>query len=179
MLPLVLLYWICSLVGEKDESFSSFSQLISLLPGKIGAYLRSGFYSLTMEQCASDVHISFATIFAQTSTNIGKGTYIGPQGNIGSSNIGQNCLLGSGVHVLSGNKQHFIDDLNSPIKEQGGKLEKIRIGDNTWIGNNALIMANVGDNCVIAAGAVVTKDVLNNQIVAGNPAAIIRSRDTR
>lgn len=56
---------------------------------------------------------------------------------------------------------------------------KIKIGNNVYIGNNALIMAGVtiGDNVIIAAGSVVTKSVENNSIVGGNPAKILGNID--
>jgi len=52
---------------------------------------------------------------------------------------------------------------------------KIKIGDNVYIGNCALIMPGVtiGNNVIVAAGAVVTKSVPENSIVGGNPARII------
>lgn len=52
---------------------------------------------------------------------------------------------------------------------------KINIGNNVYIGNNALIMPGVtiGDNVIVAAGSVVTKSVPNNSIVGGNPARIL------
>lgn len=56
---------------------------------------------------------------------------------------------------------------------------KIEIGNNIWIGANALILPNVkkiGDGAVIGAGAVVTKDVDPYAIVVGNPARKIRDR---
>jgi acetyltransferase-like isoleucine patch superfamily enzyme len=56
------------------------------------------------------------------------------------------------------------------------KTKPVRIGDNVWIGMNAIILKGVtiGDNSVIGAGAVVTKDVPANVVVAGNPAQIIK-----
>jgi acetyltransferase-like isoleucine patch superfamily enzyme len=50
------------------------------------------------------------------------------------------------------------------------------IGDNVWIGANAIILKGVfiGSGSVVAAGSVVTKDVPENCIVAGNPAKIIK-----
>jgi len=52
---------------------------------------------------------------------------------------------------------------------------KIKIKDNVYIGNNALIMAGVtiGSNVIVAAGAVVTKSVPDNSVVGGNPARVI------
>jgi acetyltransferase-like isoleucine patch superfamily enzyme len=85
-------------------------------------------------------------------------------------------LLGSGVHILSGKQQHNFSDLQTPIRDQGGTFTPITIGEDTWIGNGAIVMANVGKKCVIAAGAVVTKDIPDFSIVGGNPATIIKMR---
>ena len=48
----------------------------------------------------------------------------------------------------------------------------MKIGNNVWIGMNAIVLKGVtiGENSIIAAGAVVTKDVPPNTVVAGNPA---------
>ncbi|RLC06874.1 MAG: acyltransferase, partial [Deltaproteobacteria bacterium] len=80
------------------------------------------------------------------------------------------------VHIMSGKRQHHFDDPDVPIQEQGGIFEKVSIGEDTWIGNNALIMANVGKKCVIGAGSVVSKDIGDFSIVTGNPAKVIRKR---
>ncbi len=176
MMPFIALYFLFSFVGNKNDCFASFSQFISIFPGKLGVYLRSAFYRFTINRCAPDAYICFATIFSQIDTDVGEGCYIGPQGNIGSCSIGRDCLIGSAVNIVSGNKQHCVDDLDTPIKYQGGQFTKISIGENTWIGNGAIIMADIGKNCVIAAGAVVIKSVPDNQIVGGNPAKIIKSR---
>ena len=50
------------------------------------------------------------------------------------------------------------------------------IGQDTWVGNGAIIMASVGRKCVVGAGSVVTHDVEDLSVVAGNPARLIRKR---
>lgn len=174
--PLYLSYRLLGFVACRDELFAGYSQLLSLIPGKSGSYLRNSFYRLTMTRCDDGVVFSFGTIFSQRDTEIGSGTYLGPQCNFGSCAVGRDCLVGSGVHVLSGKRQHAIDNLDTPIREQGGTLTKVKIGDDCWIGNSAIIMADVGNQCVIAAGAVVVDPVKDRSIVGGNPARLIRER---
>ena len=55
------------------------------------------------------------------------------------------------------------------------KVGKVVIGDNVFLGANAIIMpgVTVGDNVIIGAGAVVTKDVESGLVVAGTPARVI------
>lgn len=175
--PLFIVHSLLSFLDNKDSSFSAISQFLSLCPGKIGSYLRKSFYRFSMTRCHKECVISFGTIFAQADTEIGKGVYIGPYCNIGMSKIEDHCTLGSNVHIMSGKRQHNFDNLNIPIQAQGGIFDKVVIGEDTWIGNCALIMANVGRKCIIGAGSVVTKDVEDFSIVAGNPARLIRKRD--
>jgi len=172
--PVTLCYLLLNILLKSDTLFTSFSQFLSLIPGKVGSYLRAGFYRFTLTTCAPDAVISFLVLFSQRDTQIESGVYIGPQCNIGKCKIGQDTLLGSGVHIMSGKGQHNFDDLSKPIKDQGGVFEKVTVGRGSWLGNGALIMANVGVHSVVAAGAVVINDVPDYSIVAGNPAKIIR-----
>jgi virginiamycin A acetyltransferase len=178
-LPFTLTYFILALVfnsSGKDALFASYSQVLSLFPGKTGAFLRAGFYSLVMRSFHANAHTSFATLFSQRDTEVASGIYIGPQCNIGKCKIGSDTLLGSGVHIMSGKQQHNFEDATKLIREQGGVFAKVTIGQNCWIGNGALIMANIGDNCIVAAGSVVINDVPDMSIVAGNPAKVIKTR---
>ena len=83
--------------------------------------------------------------------------------------LGKNILFAKGVNLISAN--HNTKKLDSWKEE-----EPITIGDNVWIGVNAIILPGVkiGHNCIIAAGAVVTKSFNeDNLVIAGNPAKII------
>lgn len=178
LLPLFLLYLIARLAGSQDSVTAAFAQFLSLFPGKTGNFLRKNFFRFTLSYCSRDCLIGFGTLFSHADTEIGENVYIGPQCNIGKSHIGNGCLLGSGVHILSGKSQHHFDQLDVPIQEQGGHYEKVSIGEDTWIGNGSLIMANIGKKCVIGAGSVVTQDIPDYSIAAGNPAKPIKSRNS-
>ncbi len=176
VLPLYLLYLVLAQIVNRDALFQSISQLLSLLPGKLGIYCRASYYALACPDTSKETSIGFATLLSHADTAIAEGVYIGPQSNIGMCKIGKNCLLGSGVHILSGKNQHDFSDTDTPIKEQGGIYTRVEVGEDCWIGNGAIVMANIGEKCIVAAGSVVTQDVDAFSIVAGNPAKVIKRR---
>tara|TARA_R110001583_G_scaffold1542_10_gene11996 strand:+ start:8506 stop:9108 length:603 start_codon:yes stop_codon:yes gene_type:complete len=177
-LPFAALFFL-SPVSQKKSIFTGLSQFYSLIPGRLGSYFRNAFYYLTMKYCSNNGVIYFGTLFSDPDTEIYDNVYIGPQCNIGKSVIGKNTLIASGVHILSGKNQHNFSDLDTPIQQQGGLYQKVSIGEDCWIGNTAVIMANVGNKAIIAAGAVVVNDVPDYAIVAGNPAKILKFRKTQ
>jgi virginiamycin A acetyltransferase len=174
--PLYLFYLCLKPLGLASRFFADASQFLSLVPGLPGCYLRKNFYRLTLTRCDRLCLIQFGTILAQQDIEIGRGVYIGAYCNIGTCKIEDHCTLGSNVHILSGRHQHQFEDLDVPIQSQGGCLEKVRIGTDSWIGNGAVVMANVGKKCIIGAGSVVAQDIEDYSIVTGNPAKIIRKR---
>lgn len=165
-----------SILMGKDQATTSWSQMVSLFPGLIGVYLRAAFYRLVLNNTSQNTVIGFGTLFSQHDTHISDGVYIGPQCNIGKCRIQANCLLGSGVHIMSGKGQHNFSDPDTPLREQGGTFTQVEIGEDSWLGNGALVMANVGKKCVVAAGSVVISDVPDYAIVGGNPAKVLGSR---
>ena len=54
---------------------------------------------------------------------------------------------------------------------------KIKIGNNVFIGEDAMIMygVTIGNNVVIGARSLVTKDIPDNCVAAGTPARIIKT----
>ncbi|MCX7681275.1 MAG: acyltransferase, partial [Anaerolineae bacterium] len=95
---------------------------------------------------------------------------------IGWADIGDDVMLGGHDVILSGGRHHGFDDLERPIREQQGEPVQIKIGDGAWIGNGAIIMADVAPGSVVGAGAVVTRTFEPNAVLAGVPARVIRWR---
>ena len=93
---------------------------------------------------------------------------------IGPVCIGNNVNLAQGITVSALN--HNFEDTTRRIDEQGISTKPVVIGDDVWIGANAVILPGVtiGHHVVVAAGAVVTKDVPPHSIVAGVPAKLIK-----
>ena len=107
---------------------------------------------------------------------IGKHTRIGLHNTIiGPVTIGNHVNLAQGITVTALN--HNFADTTKRIDEQGVTTKPVVIGDDVWIGANAVILPGVtiGRHAVVAAGAVVTQDVPENTLVGGVPAKIIKS----
>lgn len=94
---------------------------------------------------------------------------------LGASNgieISNDCLIASGVKIISGN--HDINDFNA----QSVQASPIRIEAGCWLGVNSIILPSVHlhPRTIVGAGSVVTKSFgVGNIIIAGNPAKIIRN----
>ena len=93
---------------------------------------------------------------------------------IGPVTIGSHVNLAQGIVTTALN--HNFEDTSLLIDEQGVSTKPVIIGDDVWIGANAVILPGVtiGSHVVVAAGAVVTKDVPDGCIVAGVPAKILK-----
>ncbi len=107
---------------------------------------------------------------------IGEHTRIGLHNTIiGPVTIGSHVNLAQGITVTALN--HNFNDLQRRIDEQGVSTRPVVIGDDVWIGANAVILPGVtiGSHAVVAAGAVVTKDVPAHTLVGGVPAKVIKN----
>jgi acetyltransferase-like isoleucine patch superfamily enzyme len=102
----------------------------------------------------------------------------------GAISIGADCLFGPNVTVLTG--EHVIKD-RRPIRVQDAEYlakhghpphKPVTIGDDCWIGVNAVILPGVtlGKGCVVAAGAVVTGSFAEYSVIGGVPARLLRYR---
>lgn len=85
--------------------------------------------------------------------------------------IGSNLRMGPGVGLVSAN--HNPDNYDEWLL-----ANPIVIGNNVWLGMNAVILPGVeiGNNVIIGANSVVNKNIPDNSIAAGNPCCVIREK---
>lgn len=102
-----------------------------------------------------------------TKTQIGKGLFIG---HFGTIIVNPDAVIGNNVNIAPG---VIIGKAN-----RGDKKGVPQIGNDVWIGANAVIVGQVviGDDVLIAPNAYVNMDVPPHSIVLGNP-AVIHSRE--
>lgn len=96
---------------------------------------------------------------------------------IGPVVLGNDILLAQ--HVVLSALNHGYADVEKSIREQKESTEPIVVGDEVWIGANAVVTSGVklGKHAIVAAGSVVTRDVPPYTIVAGSPARAIKEYD--
>jgi acetyltransferase-like isoleucine patch superfamily enzyme len=172
VIPAVVAFHLSGLLFTRYRIFPGFAQAASLLPGLSGIYLRRAFYRQVLPQCGAEACISFGSVFSHPTVRIGRKAYIGIGCMIGDVTLEDDVLVGSHVSIINGNRQHGTSRLDIPVREQPGQFPRITIGEDSWIGDRAIVMADVGKHCVVGAGSVVTKPVPDYAIVVGNPARI-------
>lgn len=160
-----------------DRGFAGWSQLFALIPGLTGVFLRRAFYRGVLPRCGTDCCLTFGTILSHPTARIGDRVYVGASCSLGDVELEDDVLLASHVSVMNGSQQHGIGRLDVPIREQPGVFVPVRIGRDSWIGERAVIAADVGRHCVIGAGSVVTKPIPDFAIAVGVPAKVIRFRN--
>lgn len=102
----------------------------------------------------------------------------------GDITIGRYCQFGpyAAVNTFNHPLNHMTTYINKRLLKgmmtKYKTSEKTEIGNDVWVGKNAIILGGVrvGDGAVVAAGSVVTKDVPDYHIVAGVPANVVKPR---
>jgi len=105
-------------------------------------------------------------------TTIGFHTFIYASSNI---KIGEDCMIAPFVYIVDSDHGTRA---GIPMNRQPNISRPIRIGNDVWIGAQALVLSGVtiADGAIIAAGSVVREDVPSNTIVGGVPAKVIGVR---
>lgn len=114
---------------------------------------------------------------AEGSIHIGRFCLICPGVRISSAlgiSIGDSCMMAQSVHITDSD-WHGVYDRGESV----GKSAAVKIGNNVWLGDSAIVCkgVTVGDNSIIGAGAVVIRDIPPDVIAAGNPAVVVKNLD--
>ena len=105
--------------------------------------------------------------------------------------IGKFCQIAAGVEFVMNGANHQMNavttypfftlkgwEMKPPAKEELPFKGDTVIGNDVWIGQNAVILpgVHVGDGAIIGANSVVGSEVAPYTIVVGNPAKVLRKR---
>lgn len=172
VLPLALL------ARLSDFVFLTCTQLLALVPYLLGTVVRYEFYRFTLRRCGRNVMVGFGTVFLYRDIEIGDHVLIGMYNTVHHCDFGSYVLTAEGCRFLSGAHYHNFERTDVPMALQGGRLRRIVVERDCWIGANAVVMAPVAAGTVVAAGAVVNRTFEPFAIVGGVPARPIGSRNT-
>ena len=89
--------------------------------------------------------------------------------------IGNHVKITRGVTILAHDFSRSV--FTGAGFENVGEGRKTWIGDNVFIGMNAIILmgAKIGNNSIVGAGAIVSGEFADGVVIAGNPAMVICS----
>ena len=105
--------------------------------------------------------------------------------------IGKFCQIAAGVEFVMNDANHKMNavttfpfytlegwEMNIPDPSEMTFKGNTVIGNDVWIGQNAVILpgVHVGEGAIIGANSVVGSDVAPYTIVIGNPAKVLRKR---
>src|SRR4051812_33101845 len=91
-----------AMIGQ-DRALAGSTQILSLIPGLCGQYLRRAFLAQVLRGgCAPSACIEFGALFSQVGSQIDEKVYIGPRCHLGHVHLEREVLLAAGVHIPSG-----------------------------------------------------------------------------
>lgn len=176
VLPFVLSFAVRTRLFDPDRALLSSTQLLALVPGLSGQYLRRAFLQHAIAHCHHTVVVEWGTTISRAGTRLDENAYIGPSCHLGLVHVERDTLIAAAVHIPSGGVTHRFDDPSVPIREQERSERLVRVGAGAWIGSAATVMADVGAGTVVGAGSVVTRPLPAGVVAAGAPARVLRSR---
>ena len=148
---------------------------------KWGYRFRYWIVSKLLKQCGEDLIVKSHCYFGNGSRlSIGNRSQLGQNSRLnGTISIGADVLMGPDVVIMA--TSHAYKNLDLPIICQGEATENpVVIGDDVWIGTRVVILPGVkiGSHSIIGAGAIVTKSFPDYAMIGGNPAKLIKLRNS-
>lgn len=147
--------------------------------GKFSRFMRQFFGRKILKSSGKSILIERGAYFSEN-VSIGNHSAIGENALLsGTIILGDRVMMGPNVTMYSRN--HEYNRLDIPIMNQGFQEDRpIVIGNDVWLCAHSIILpgVHIGNGAIIGAGSVVTKDVPDYAIVGGNPAKIIKYRNS-
>ena len=161
-------------------TFQQASESVSATGGFVGYRIRQRFYQRLLAGCGAGLEMNRGATVGERGSRLGDRVWIGTGAYLDLVDVGDDVLVAAHACVLGGGRHHRIDLPDVPVRHQGNDpLRPTSLGSGSWVGANAVVMADVGAGSVIGAGAVVTKAVPPGAVAVGNPARVIRNRGDR
>jgi virginiamycin A acetyltransferase len=176
VLPSLVSYAVRAALVGRDRALEGSTQVMGLVPGIVGQYVRRAFLARVLAECHASVTVEFGTLFSAAGARLEENVYVGPRCHLGLVHLERDVLIAAGVHIPSGGNIHDITDVSTAVRNQRFERTMVRIGAGAWVGSSAVVMADVGRNTVVGAGAVVTRPLPDGVVAAGVPARVVRSR---
>lgn len=189
-----------AILGEMESWYRDC--FVKNLPGRTGFAVRRAYWARKFRTRPSSLYISIGCViespenvilgegaiimdncrlYAHNNGSIEIGERLGLNSNVminaadsGRISIGDNVIIGPNVVIRACNHTYIKKGI--PVRDQGHSPGKIMIGNDVWIGANAVVLPDVaiGDGAIVGAGAVVTKDIPAYALAGGVPANIIK-----
>ncbi|WP_197087674.1 acyltransferase [Cytobacillus firmus] len=184
MLGMVLSFFILpfaiisGFIASRIGRFSDFNMILGYIPLFIGEYTRYFYYKIMLKSVGKNVIFKFGSYCQYRNTVIGDNCLIGFFNALGEVHMGNDVLVGGYVNFTSGLNQHSFADPAKKIREQPGHRMTINIGDDSWIGNNCIVCADVGTRTVVGAGSIVVKNLIESGVYVGSPAKKVKDLES-
>lgn len=157
-------------------SFFSVVQIIAFIPGKLGIFTRMLWYKISLKKCGKKLFMEFGSMITYKESEVGNHVYMGAFSQADLVNIGHDALIAYNI-IISGKKHMHGTAKNKIMRLQEGKIRKITIEDDVWIGSGALVFEDVSKGTIIGTGSFVNKKFEPYSIIGGVPAKIIGKRE--
>jgi acetyltransferase-like isoleucine patch superfamily enzyme len=160
-------FWLRLFFYRKAKGVNLIYLLLYFIPQKV--FRINGGVQWPVHYTSLVLHSNKIHVGNNSPLGLNTGCYVQGKGGI---IVGHNLRMGPNVGLISAN--HNPSDYDEWID-----VGPIEIGDNVWIGMNAVIMPGVkiGSNVIIGSNSTVVKDIPDNSIAVGSPCKVIKQKD--
>lgn len=164
-----------------SKVFFLLQSIFRYFPFKLGIYLRRVIYKPFFKTLGKNVRIMDAVVIKYpgeielgNNLTINQFCYIVGKGGLV---IGNDVMIGAGTKITT--TTHITSSPNIPMVQQGIACEPIVIGNDIWLGFNAVVLggSTIGDSSIVAANCVINGGSFDEfTIIGGVPARVLGTR---